>query len=59
MNIKNTKIDSIFTFEFTYPDEVIKVIDILNITRCCQIYDTSAKVIKINKEIFADFITDH
>ena len=59
MNIEKTKIDSIFTFEFTYPDEVIKVIDILNITRSCQMYDTSAKVMKINKDLFANFITDH
>ena len=60
-NIKNTKnknIGSAFTFEITYPDVVMKIIINLNITKNSEMYDIPTKVVKINKVIFAIFITE-
>ena len=42
-----------------YTDVVMKVINNLNVAKCCQINDIPAKVIKMNKDIFANFIADH
>ena len=37
----------------------MKVINTLNVAKTCQVNDISTKVIKIIKDIFANFITDH
>ena len=58
-NIKSKKFNSTFSFENTYTDVVTKVINNLNVAKSCQINDIPTKVIKMNKDIFATFITDH
>ena len=57
--IKSKKFNATFSLESTYTDVVMKVINNLNISKSCQMNDISAKVIKMNKDIFAIFITDH
>ena len=57
-NIKSKKFNSTFSFENTYTDVVMKVINNLNVAKSCQINDIPTKVIKMNKDIFANFITD-
>ena len=37
----------------------MKEINNLNVAKTCQINDTPKKIIKINKDIFDNFITDH
>ena len=51
--------NSTFSFENTYTDVVMKVINNLNVAKTCQVNDIPAKAIKINKGIFANLITDH
>ena len=58
-NIKSKKLNSTFSFENTYTDAVMKVINNLNVAKTCQVNDIPTKVIKINKDIFAYFIPDH
>ena len=58
-NIKSKKFNSTFSFEDTYTDVVMKVISNLNVAKSCQINDIPTKVIKMNKNIFANFIMDH
>ena len=58
-NIKSAKFNSTFSFENTYTDVVMKVINKLNVAKRCQINDILTKVIKMNKDIFFNFITDH
>ena len=58
-NIKSKKLNSTFSFENTYTDVVMKVINNLNVAKTCQVNDIPTKVIKINKDIFANFITVH
>ena len=58
-SIKSKKFNSTFSFEKTYTDVVMKVINNLNVAKSCQINDIPTKVIKMNKDIFANFITDH
>ena len=58
-NIKSKKLNSTFSFENTYTDLVMKMISNLNVAKTCQVNDIPTKVIKISKDIFANFITDH
>ena len=58
-NIKSKKFNSTFSFENMYIDVVMKVINNLNVAKSCQINDIPTKVIKMNKDMFANFITDH
>ena len=58
-NIKSKKFNSTFSFENTYTDVVMKVINNLNVAKSCQIDNIPTKVIKMNKDIFGNFITDH
>ena len=58
-NIKSKKLNSTFSFENIYTDVVMKMINNLNVAKTCQVNDIPTKVIKINKDIFANFITDH
>ena len=37
----------------------MKAINNLNVAKTCQVNDTPTKVIKINKDIFANFITNY
>ena len=57
-NIESKKFNSTFSFVITYTDVVIKVINNLNVAKTCQANDIPTKVIKINKDIFANFITN-
>ena len=50
-NIKSKKFNSTFSFENTYTDVVMNVINNLNVTKSCQINDIPTMVIKINKDI--------
>ena len=56
---KENKFNSTFYFENTYTDVVMKVINNLNVAKSCQMNDIPTKVIKMNKNIFDNFITDH
>ena len=47
-NIKSKKFSSTFSFENTYADVVMKVINNLNVAKSCQINDIPTKVIKMN-----------
>ena len=58
-NIKSKKFNSTFSFENTYTDVVMKVINNLNVAKSFQINDIPTKIIKMNKDIFANFIRDH
>ena len=58
-NSKSKKFNSTFYFENTYTDVVMKVINNVNVAKSSQINDIPTKVIKMNKDIFANFITDH
>ena len=53
------KLNSTFSLENTYSDVVMKVINNLNVAKSCQMNDIPTKVIKMNKDISANFITDH
>ena len=55
-NIKSKHFNSTFSFENT---SVVKVINNLNVAKSCQIDDIHTTIIKMNKDIFANFITDH
>ena len=57
-NIKSKTLSSTFSFENTYTDVVMKVMNSLNVAKTCQVNDIPTKVIKINKDIFANFITN-
>ena len=58
-NIKSKKFNLTFSLENTYTNEVMKVINDLNVAKTCQVNDIPTKVIKMNKDIFANFTTDH
>ena len=58
-NMKRKKLNSTFSFKNTYTDVVMKLINTLNVAKTCQVNDIPTKIIKINKDIFANFITDH
>ena len=58
-NSKSKKFNLTYSFENTYADVVMKVINNLNVAKSCQINDVPTKVIKMNKDIFANFIRDH
>ena len=58
-NIKSKKLNLTFSFENTYTDVVMKVINNLNIAKTCQVNDIPIKVIKMNTDISANFITEH
>ena len=51
--------NSAFSFENTYTDVVTEIINNLNVVKRCQMNDIPTKVIKMNKDIFANFITDY
>ena len=38
---------------------MMKVINSLNVAKSCQMNDIPTKVIKMNKDVFANFITDY
>ena len=57
INIKKKKFDSVVNFKKASSTEVEKVIDNLSIVKACKKDDIITKVIKINKDIFAGFIT--
>ena len=58
-NIKSKKFNSTFSFENTYTDVVMKVINNLKVAKSFQINDIPTNIIKMNKDIFANFIRDH
>ena len=55
-NIKSKKFNSTSSFKNTYTDVVMKVINNLSVAKNCQLNDIPTKVIKINKDIFANFM---
>ena len=56
-NIKSKKFNSTFSFENTYSDVVMKIINNLNVAKSCQMNNIPIKVIKLKKDIFDNFIT--
>ena len=58
-NVKRKKFNSTFSFENTYTDLVMKMINNLNVAKTWQVNAIPTKVTKINKDIFANFIADH
>ena len=58
-NIKSKKLNLTFSFENTYTDIVMKMSNNLNVAKTYQVNDIPTKVIKLNKNIFANFINDH
>ena len=56
-NIKSKKFNSTFSFENTYSDVVMKIINNLNVAKSCQMNNIPIKVIKMKKDIFDNFIT--
>ena len=59
MLLNGEKFYSTFNFENTYNDAVMKVTNNLNVAKSCQINDIPTSITKMNKDIFANFITDH
>ena len=52
-------LSSSFNFQKTNADEVMKIISQLNTAKTCQNADTPTKIIKLNKDIFAKFISNN
>ena len=50
-HIKNKKFNLTFSFENTYTDVVMKVINNLNVAKSCQINDIPTSITKMNKYI--------
>ena len=50
-NIKSKKFNLTFSFENTYKEVVMKVINNLNVAKTCQANDIPKKIIKMNKYI--------
>ena len=48
-----------FLLRILNTDVEMKVLNNLNVAKSCQINGIPTKVIKMNKDIFANFITDH
>ena len=45
--------------QYVVMNVVMKVVNNLNVAKTCQVNDIPSKVIKMNKDIFANFVTDH
>ena len=45
--------------QYVVMNVVMKVVNNLNVAKTCQVNDIPTKVIKMNKDIFANFVTDH
>ena len=58
-NIKSEKFSSTFSFENTYTDVVMKVINNFSVAKSCQMNDIPTKFTKINEDHFANSIRDH
>ena len=52
-------LSSSFNFQKTNANEVMKIISQLNTAKTCQNADTPTKIIKLNKDIFAKFISNN
>ena len=52
-------VSSSFNFQKTNANEVIKIISQLNMAKTCQNADTPTKIIKLNEDIFAKFISNN
>ena len=52
-------LSSSFNFQKTNTNEVMKIISQLNTAKTCQNADTPTKIIKLNKDIFAKFISNN
>ena len=58
-NIKSKTFNLTFSVKNTYTDVLMKIINNFNLAKSCQINDIPTKVINMNKDIFANFITHH
>ena len=45
--------------QYVVMNVVMKVVNNLNVAKTCQVNDIPSKVIKMIKDIFANFVTDH
>ena len=52
-------LSSTFNFQRTNADEVMKIISQLTTAKTCQNADTPTKIIKLNEDIFAKFISNN
>ena len=55
----NQYLISVFNFQKPNANDVMKIISQLNETKTCQKTDTPTKIIKLNKDIFAKFISNN
>ena len=55
-NIKSKSFDTNFTFRDTSSSEVIKLIKTLNVKKASQKSDIPTKIVKLNADIFGNFI---
>ena len=58
LNIKKSNLDSVFSFR-DYSRGGIEVLRDLKADKCCQMSDTSTKIIKFNSDIFSNLIYMH
>ena len=58
-NIIKKKFKSVFSFTHTNEIEIKKIIRGMNVHKTCQLKDISTKIIKMNSNIFANFICVH
>ena len=59
VKIKAKAFDSTFHFRKTSCNEVEKIISNLNIKKSCQQEDIPTKIIKLNKDLIAEFIAEN
>ena len=55
-DIKKSRLDSVFWFRKTTQEKLLKVIQYLNAKKICQTSETLTKIIKLNSDIFSNFI---
>ena len=58
-NIREKNFQSVFSFTLTNEIEIKKVVRGMNVHKTCQLKDILAKIIKMNSDIFANFICLH
>ena len=58
-NIREKNFKSVFSFTHTNDLEVKKIIRGMNVHKTCQLKDIPTKIIKLNSDIFANFICLH
>ena len=58
-NIREKNFKSVFSFTHTNEIEIKKIVRGMNVHKTCQLKDIPTKIIKMNSDIFANFICLH